>query len=310
MREEYVYESPPLPPDEDVYSEKIPAAVELLISYLEVAGLSTDDLFGGDPTVRCALHGRAAAAAFFTAAALLLLAHRRQRLRRRHTSAAGLRGRRLIAPTRAACRELNDVIGSLSSGRTRDVAAVCRGSAQLAAASLAAYIRSLPEPLVGPPHYEALCAAVDIEPYGERVASVRPLDAEIDPSVPASTEKDTHLAPRWLCGWRCAGPTARSCAHTPTRVSSRCKVRDTLGGMPESTQTVLHRLFRFLSTLASRSAARGNSAEALAQVSPPPTTTPATTTSAAAAAAAAAATTTTHTTTTTTTNHTIRRCHP
>jgi len=162
MREEYVYESPPLPPDEDVYSEKIPAAVELLISYLEVAGLSTDDLFGGDPTVR----------------------------------------------------ELNDVIGSLSSGRTRDVAAVCRGSAQLAAASLAAYIRSLPEPLVGPPHYEALCAAVDIEPYGERVASVR----------------------------------------------------DTLGGMPESTQTVLHRLFRFLSTLASRSAARGNSAEALAQV--------------------------------------------
>ena len=103
-----------------------------------------------------------------------------------------MRGRRLIAPTRAACRELNDVIGSLSSGRTRDVAAVCRGSAQLAAASLAAYIRSLPEPLVGPPHYEALCAAVDIEPYGERVASVRPLDAEIDPSVPASTEKDTH----------------------------------------------------------------------------------------------------------------------
>jgi hypothetical protein len=158
-REAYLNESPPLAGDDDIYSDKVPRTIELLISYLEVAGLATPELFGGDPSVQ----------------------------------------------------EINDVIDRLRTGHSPDVAAVTRESVRLAAASLAAYIRQLPKPLLVPPHYEALCSVMDAESYGERIASVR----------------------------------------------------DRVAEMPESHQSVLHRLFHFLSKLAGRSTAPGNTAEEL-----------------------------------------------
>ena len=159
MSHDYLNDSPPLSSNDDVYGEKVPQAVELLVSYLEVAGLSTPELFAGDPSVS----------------------------------------------------EINSVIDALRAGRSSDVGSVTRGSVRLAGASLAAYIRQLPAPLLLPPHYEALCASMDADSYGERIASVR----------------------------------------------------DRVAEMPESHQSVLHRLFHFLSKLAERSTAPGNSAEEL-----------------------------------------------
>lgn len=158
-RDTYLLESAALAADDDVYGEKVPPAVELLISYLEHAGLGTPELFAGDPSVR----------------------------------------------------EINDVIDALRDGHFTDVAAATRGSTRLAASALAAYIRQLPQPLLAPPHYEALCAAMEADSYGERIASVR----------------------------------------------------DRVAEMPESHQSVLHRLFHFLARLAERSTAPGNTAEAL-----------------------------------------------
>ena len=45
----YVQPSPPLV--DDMYADLVPQIVQQLVSYLEITGPTTEDLFGGDPCV-------------------------------------------------------------------------------------------------------------------------------------------------------------------------------------------------------------------------------------------------------------------
>ena len=49
-RDKYVQPSPPL--SDDMYGEQVPPSVAALVSHLEECGMQTEDLFGGDPSVR------------------------------------------------------------------------------------------------------------------------------------------------------------------------------------------------------------------------------------------------------------------
>ena len=46
----YVQPSPPLV--DDMYADLVPQIVQQLVSYLEITGPTTEDLFGGDPSIR------------------------------------------------------------------------------------------------------------------------------------------------------------------------------------------------------------------------------------------------------------------
>ena len=97
-----------------MYAELVPQIVQQLVSYLEITGPTTEDLFGGEPSIR----------------------------------------------------QINDLIDDLNAaGEHADVDQVARGNPRLAAATLAAYIRQLPEPLVN----EDLHAPLDTEVYVELI---------------------------------------------------------------------------------------------------------------------------------------------
>ena len=119
----YVQPSPPLV--DDMYADLVPQIVQQLVSYLEITGPTTEDLFGGDPSIR----------------------------------------------------QINDLIDDLNAaGEHADVDQLSRGNPRLAAATLAAYIRQLPEPLVN----EELHAPLDTEVYVERIAALRDLVSEMN----------------------------------------------------------------------------------------------------------------------------------
>ena len=111
-----------------MYADAVPVVVQQLITFLEVVGLTTPDLFAGDPTVR----------------------------------------------------DINDLIDDLNAmGEHADVDRAARGDAHLAASTLAAYVRNLPEALLPSPHYEQMCSALDVEVYVERIAALRDIVAEM-----------------------------------------------------------------------------------------------------------------------------------
>ena len=71
-------------------------------------------------------------------------------------------------------REINDLIDAIRDAPTTpDLPTLSAHRPQLAAAALAAYVHSLPAPLVPSPAYEHLCGALGADSYGARVAQVR-----------------------------------------------------------------------------------------------------------------------------------------
>ena len=71
-------------------------------------------------------------------------------------------------------REINDLIDAIRDAPTTpDLPTLSAHRPQLAAAALAAYVHSLPAPLVPSPAYERLCGALGADSYGARVAQVR-----------------------------------------------------------------------------------------------------------------------------------------
>ena len=77
-------------------------------------------------------------------------------------------------------REINDVLDELRvSDGGADLYAVTQSNPRLAAAALAAYIRQLPEPLLGTLHVEALLQTLSVEEYAYRVAALRDTCAEL-----------------------------------------------------------------------------------------------------------------------------------
>ena len=135
----YVQPSPPLV--DDMYAELVPQIVQQLVSYLEITGPTTEDLFGGDPSIR----------------------------------------------------QINDLIDDLNAaGEHADVDQVSRGNPRLAAATLAAYIRQLPEPLV----HEELHAPLDVEVYVERIAALRDLVSEMSEAHVAVLHRIFYLLSR------------------------------------------------------------------------------------------------------------------
>ena len=139
----YVQPSPPLV--DDMYAEQVPQIVQQLVAYLEITGPTTEDLFGGDPSIR----------------------------------------------------QINDLIDDLSAaGEHADVDRISRGSPRLAASTLAAYVRQLPEALIPSPSYEGLCGAVDVEAYVERIAALRDLVAEMSEANVAVLHRIFHLLSR------------------------------------------------------------------------------------------------------------------
>ena len=71
-------------------------------------------------------------------------------------------------------RDLNDLIDELHAGGSGvDLYAVTRGDARLAAATLAAYTRNLPEPLLPSPEVDLMYSVPDEPDYARKIASLR-----------------------------------------------------------------------------------------------------------------------------------------
>jgi len=138
-KDRYVQPSPYLV--DDTYVELVPQIVQQLVSYLEITGPTTEDLFGGDPSIR----------------------------------------------------QINDLIDDLNAaGEHADVDQVSRGNPRLAAATLAAYIRQLPEP----PLHDELHGALDGEVYVERIAALRDLVSEMSEAHVAVLHRIFYLLSR------------------------------------------------------------------------------------------------------------------
>jgi hypothetical protein len=142
-RERYIIPSPPL--DDDMYGDLVPPTIAELVSYLEVDGVATPDLFGADPRVR----------------------------------------------------DINGVLDELRAASINvDVHAVCRGESHLAAAALAAYCRSLPEPLLPSPFAEQLCQAVEHPDFALRVAGIRDIMSTLPEANQAVLHRLFHFLSR------------------------------------------------------------------------------------------------------------------
>ena len=128
-----------------MYAELVPQIVQQLVSYLEITGPTTEDLFGGDLSIR----------------------------------------------------QINDLIDDLNAaGEHADVDQVSRGNPRLAAATLAAYVRQLPEPLLPSPPHEEMHAALDVEVYVERIAALRDLMSEMSEAHVAVLHRIFYLLSR------------------------------------------------------------------------------------------------------------------
>ena len=128
-----------------MYGDLVPPTIAELVSYLEVDGVATPDLFGADPRVR----------------------------------------------------DINGVLDELRAASINvDVHAVCRGESHLAAAALAAYCRSLPEPLLPSPFAEQLCQAVEHPDFALRVAGIRDIMSTLPEANQAVLHRLFHFLSR------------------------------------------------------------------------------------------------------------------
>lgn len=86
-------------------------------------------------------------------------------------------------------RAINDVINAMRNGGGHaDVHAVTHGDPQLAAATLAAYTRQLPEALLPSPFAEQMFAELDVGDYASKIAAIR----DIASALPGATNAFLH----------------------------------------------------------------------------------------------------------------------
>ena len=92
-------------------------------------------------------------------------------------------------------RDINDVLDELraSGGSGVDVDNLTRGDSRLAAASLAAYCRQLPEALVPEPEATHLCAALDVPDFALRIAGIRDLVSTLPEANQAVLHRLCHF---------------------------------------------------------------------------------------------------------------------
>ena len=106
-------------------------------------------------------------------------------------------------------RDINDLLDTLrTDGDSVDCHAATRGDVRLAAATLAAYTRSLPEPLLPAFCIESLFLALDVEDYAHRVAAMRDSIAELPEANQAVLHRLCHFLRRVGANGRCGLGTA------------------------------------------------------------------------------------------------------